>query len=701
MKKLRVILQYKYLLIALLSIFYSLIFSNREIISKYKINDTSVTGYITNYIIDGNTLSIKINGKEKILAIYYFEKEEQLNEFLNNYKLGDIVTLTGTMNKPSNNRVFNLFNYKKYLKYENISYKFKIDNIKKISNNAKLRYKIKNIVISIIDKNVAKGYLYTFILGNNKYIDSRVMDSYRINGISHLFAVSGMHVTLLSVILLKIFNKFKCKNILVIFFLIFYMFLTDFSPSILRAGIMFILLYINKRLNLKISTVNLMFILLTILIIIDKYIIFKVGFQYSYIISFYLILFNKIIQDGKNKISKLFRVSFIAFLSSIPITINNFFNINILSIILNIFFVPIISSVIFPLSLLSLLLSFIGPLLRVLINIFEYLSLFASKINILVFTMKKMSILIIIIYYIIISFVLYKIQSKKYKFILILLMVLVLHNNINSFDNKKEITFIDVGQGDSALIKMPYNKSNILIDTGGIKEYYKEEWTIKNNNYSLGEDTIIAYLKSIGIKKLDYLILTHGDDDHLGEALTIINNIKVDNVIFNYGSVNNNEEVIIKVLNKKNIKYSFYKDGNELNIYKYKLKFISPIKDYSNENDNSLVIYLDIDNYKFLFMGDASIKDELDIIKKYKINVDVLKVGHHGSKTSSDYTFLNSIKPKYAVMSVGINNKFNHPSDATLDNLNKVNAKILRTDEMGSIKFKLGNNNLEIEMCAS
>ena len=691
----KIILQYKYLLFALFCIIYAIIFNNTLISSKYNINDKEITGYIKSYIIDGNKLSMEIKGKENIVATYYFSKLEDLNEFKTNYELGDLIKLSGNIELPSNNTVFNLFNYKEYLKNKNINYVFKIDNIEKIKDNKNIFYFIKNKITLLIDKNINKEYLYAFILGNIKYIKEDAKESYQINGISHLFAVSGMHISLLTLIILKILKKFKFKNIVVILFLLLYMFLTSFSPSILRSGIMYILLYINKRLKLNISTINLMYILLSILIIIDPYIIYKMSFQYSFIISFYLIKFNTLITNSKDKIHASFLISFISFIVSIPISINNFFSINPFSIILNIFFVPIISSIIFPLTLISLILP-ISNILKIVIDIFEKTSIYLSKINNFTIIIPKMSIILIILYYIVITYILYSFLNKKYKSILILVILIFIHSNINYVNKSLEVTYIDVSQGDSTLISLPYNKGNILIDTGGIINYDKEAWKIKNNSFSLATDKIIPYLKSKGIKKLDYLIVTHGDYDHMGEAVNLVNNFKVEQIVFNCGEFNDLEKELIKVLEKKKIKY--YSCIKELNIDNSKLYFLQT-KEYDNENDNSNVIYTELNGYKFIFMGDAGVDKEKDILDKYNLsNVDVLKVGHHGSKTSSSKEFIDEINPKYGVISVGKNNRYGHPNKEVLNNL--YNSKIYRTDQDGSIMFKIKKDKLQIETCS-
>ena len=187
----------------------------------------------------------------------------------------------------------------------------------------------------------------------------------------------------------------------------------------------------------------------------------------------------------------------------------------------------------------------------------------------------------------------------------------------------------------------------------------------------------------------------HGDYDHMGEVINLVNDFKVDNVIFNCGEYNDLENELINVLDKKHIEY--YSCIKELNIDEYKLQFLNTVE-YDNENDNSSVIYLNYNNYKFLFMGDASTTREKDILEKYNLNnIDVLKIGHHGSKTSSSKTFIDKISPKYSIISVGKNNRYGHPNDSVLNNLE--DSKIFRTDQDGSVMFKIKNNKLQIAIC--
>ena len=171
----------------------------------------------------------------------------------------------------------------------------------------------------------------------------------------------------------------------------------------------------------------------------------------------------------------------------------------------------------------------------------------------------------------------------------------------------------------------------------------------------------------------------------MGEAINLVNNIKIEKVIFNCGEFNELEQDLIKVLDKKKIPY--YSCIKELNIDNSKLHFLQT-KEYDNENDNSNVIYTKLDGYKFMFMGDAGIEKEKDILEKYNIsNIDVLKVRHHGSKTSGDKNFINEISPKYSIISVGKNDRYGHLNKEAFEILKS--SKIYRTDQIGSVMFKM------------
>lgn len=675
MKKLKNILQCNYIfyILLVLSLIYSFIFINFIIIkSEYKDSDKNLSGTVIDYKKSKDKTTIWVKGKEKVLVNYYSDI---------NISYGDYIYVYGVFKKPKENGNFNLFNYKRYLLSNKINYVVTASKITVIKKNDNVFYTLKNNLLKRIESaNKSKGYILSFLYADKSLIEKDVYIKYQEIGVSHLFAVSGMHVSLISIVLLKLLNKIKERKryIIVSIFLSIYLFLTNFTISMVRATFQFILFFINKSFKLNIDNSNLVLLLFSILVIINPYNIYNIGFLFSFIISFTLIRCSKLIK-GKFIIKSL-KTSLISFFSSMPVLINNFFEVNFLGIILNIVYIPFVSYILFPLSLVTVLFPSLDNILYMLISYFEKITDFFSGIKFLSFSICKMNIFLIIMYYLIFIYILKRKKSLVYKIIIVIISLTFLINNGRIVNN--EVSILDVGQGDSSLIRL--KNRNILIDTGG------------NINYDISKNILIPYFKSVGIKKIDYLVLTHGDYDHMGETINLVENFKVEKVIFNCGPYNDLENELIEVLDKKKIKY--YSCIKELNIYNNKLHFLQT-KEYDNENENSNVIYTELNGYKFVFMGDAGVEKEKDILEKYNVSkIDVLKIGHHGSKTSSDKNFIDEMNPKYSVISVGKNNRYGHPNKEVLNNLD--NSKIYRTDQDGSIMFKIKNNKLKIETCS-
>ena len=685
LKKLKITLQHNivYYVVLFIAIILYAVSNNVEYTSDYT-SFNNETFIITGITLYDYGLKYDLKGKEKVIGYIYCD-ENLIQKYIKLYSLGDTIKIKGTKKDISNNTVPNSFNYKNYLINNKIYNVIVINDIKKVKDNNNIFYSLK---VKLLDrsKRLEKSYPYIngLIFGVNSYIDDDVMNSYRDNGISHLFAISGLHISLFTLIIAKCLKKAALKDLIIIIFLIFYMFLTNYSMSVQRCAIFSILLIVNKLLKLEIKSINLLLLTLSIILFINPLSLNNIGLQYSFIVTFSLIKYSSLITG--NSVLKLFKISMIAFLVSYPITVNSFYQINILSLIYNLFFVPYVSFILLPVTLLTYLFPFLDSFLFFLIKIIEFFSCLLDNISFARITLCKMNYFFVLLYYFLILLLL---NNKHRKLLIVLLFIFISFHYLNFFEDKDYILFLDVSQGDSAIINI--NHKVTLIDTGGIVSYDST-----NYNYSVSKKKMLPYLKSNGIRKIDNLILTHGDFDHMGEAINLVNNFKVEKVIFNCGPYNDLEKELIKVLDKKKIKY--YSCIKELNVDKNKLYFLQT-KKYDNENDNSNVIYTELNGYKFMFMGDASSTTEHEILSKYNLpNIDVLKVGHHGSKTSSSTEFINEINPKYSIISVGKNNRYGHPNKEVLGNLD--NSKIYRTDQDGSVMFKIKNNKLRIETCS-
>ena len=656
-------------------------------------NEEEIIGLIKSKKVTNNKITLELKSKENIIINYYVDTYDELNKLNDTLYEGVTVTAHGTLNQPSNNTIPNTFNYKKYLKSKKIYYTFNADVLEVVGQNSNIYYQFKHWLSKRIESIDDTGYIKAFVLGSKNEIDEDIFKTYQNNGITHLFAISGMHISLFSSILLFLLKKVHLKDNqaypIILLFLLGYTFLVSFTASVVRAFTLVLLLYLNKRLKLGATTTRIFIYAIVLILLLNPFFILDIGFLYSSLTSFGLILFSDYLKTS-NKVLALFKVSLIALLFSLPITINNFYEYNFLSILANIIIVPLVSTIIYPLSLITLIFPFFHPILKFFLMILETISTILSNITWFKIILPKMPWFLIIGYY----FIIYLIFKTKKKGLVILLITLLLGYKLSfNFDSNFYVYYLDVGQGDSILLINPRSRKATLIDTGGKKsvsynEFPPNEYHISNN--------IITFLKSINISKINTLITTHGDYDHMGESLNIVNNFKVGNVILNCGSLNELEQDLITLLDKKHIKYS--KCINQLDISPIKLYFLNS-GEYDNENDNSNVIYAKLNDYKFMFMGDAGVEKEKDILNKYNISViDVLKIGHHGSKTSSSKEFITKIKPKYSIISVGKNNRYGHPNKEVLENLK--DSKIYRTDQDGSIMFKIKNNKLKFKTCS-
>lgn len=620
-------------------------------------------GKIIDYKYTNDTYKITIKFNYKLLINY-----KTTNELNINY--GDYIKVSGVISTPSNNTIPNLFNYKNYLRMYNINYIINANDIELISYNTNIFYDIKNNIVSRINKlNKSSSYIYSLILNNKSYIDKEIKTSYMNNGISYLFNTTiylAIYIKLLNKLLNKVSYNNYYKFIITLIILLSYVLIINKSVSVLRYLIMFIINRVNKLFNLHIKRLDLMLIIFIIISLINPYYVVDISFILSYLIIFFIVVLNK----KKNKLY----ISFLCLLVSFPLVISINYNINIISFIFNFILKIYNIFIILPISIISLFIPSIDNILYKLINLIETMSLFLSNINILNISFSKPSIIFIIIYYILLILYMY---DKKY--IITILMIILIHKYFYLIDNTLSVTYLDVGQGDSIVIT--YKSNVILIDTGG-------------NIYSdISNNKTIPYLKSLGKNKIDYLILSHGDYDHMGESINLVNNFKVDNIIFNKDNYNELEQELINVLENRNIKY--YNSVNYIDINNIRLYFLND-KIYDNENDNSNIIYFSYYNYNFLFTGDISSNVEKYLVNNYNLNkIDFLKVSHHGSDTSSSKYFIDKLNVVNSIISVGRNNIYNHPSILTLNNLEDTN--IYRTDIEGSIKVDLNKNRYKIK----
>lgn len=668
-------------MLCIITVVLTLIRIEIDIPNSYDLDTKKVVGEVLEYDIDGDYLKLTIDANEKLIGRYYFKTKAEKELFIKSVDVYDTLRLNGELEEAEGSKDIYSFEYKRYLKSKNINYIIKIDKITLISKEKSF---FKDIKCFLLKRN-SNPYIKAFIFGNNKLILTDVMSSYQEIGISHLFAISGMHVGLLTLVISKLLMKLNIKEksifIIISLFLFFYLFITGVSPSILRAIFFYLFFSINKIYNLNIKEVNIFMLIFSISLLVNPYCIHEVSFLYSYTISFSLLLVGNKINNG-SYFKKLFLTSLISFIVSIPITIYFFNQINILSVFYNMLFVPLISMVVFPLSIITYIIPFFEPIFNIFISLMEFLVLKFNSISFSKLIFPSLPRYYYILYIIgVIIFISY-FYNKKIISVLPIFLLALFNYLYPVFFNQNYLMFLDVGQGDSILIHS--KNQTMLVDTGGVMNYSREKWQERKNKKSLTDYVTIPVLKKLGIRKIDYLVLTHGDFDHMGETSKLIKQYSVEDIYLNQGNFNSLEKNVIK-------KYRHvYQIGEKEKIVLGNISMIQINKEFSDENDSSSILLMYYKNKKILLAGDASKKSEEYILNKYNIGkIDVLKIGHHGSKTSTSDELLKELRPSLAIISCGKNNRFNHPHKETIDKLKEYRIKYLRTDISGTIRIDL------------
>lgn len=566
------------------------------------------------------------------------------------------------------------FDYKEYLKSNKILYLAKARNSNKIKSGFSLnllKYYYESYLEEKLDSNTFE-YVKALVFADND-LTKDLKNSYSILGISHILAISGMHIIMLFnfifLILKKIFRIYKPTVPLV--FIIIYVLSIGAPPSALRAVLFLLIKSLNEKGEIKYTKLDILSISFILMIFSWPYIFYNSGFQLSFLVSFILIFSNELIKTN-NKIIYLYLTFILIYFNTLPI-ISSFNNqISILSLLLSPILSLILGFIIIPISYIVTVFPFFD---KIFLYFFKFLNIYVMnlanlniKIPIMSFNIYLKLIYYIAIFLLIKSIIINKNKIKHFIFFSLFLLTII---NLKLLNPLTKITFIDVGQGDSCLIELPFNKGNILIDSFNS----------------------IDFIKAEGITTIDYLILTHGDIDHTKEAVEVIDYFNVKNIILNNDSYSDEELKIINEAKKLNIKYMNKID--EIYIDKYTFKFLNTDL-FNDENNNSNVIYTNIDGISLLFMGDAEKEKEEALMKKYKLNeIDILKVGHHGSNSSSTKEFVNLIKPKISIISVGENNKYGHPDNEVLNNLK--NSQIYMTKDLGNIEIDIINNKYYIK----
>ena len=667
--------------------------------------------------VDGDYLSFKgtiektgnKNLKEKVLVRYYLKTEEEKDKWQTS-KIPSHLKITGELDQPVQNSNFNQFNYHDYLKRNKIHwqlYAHEIDSLEGINLKQSIYYQIDGIryrIIQYMDRvfhEKVSSYLKILFMADGSALKEQTKGSYRALGLIHLFSISGFHISYLFKAFQRLFLRMgithERTNLLLAIILPAYGILAGLSISIFRAVCQRTLLLWSTILNKELTSVDAWSLSMIASLIINPYHLFEVAFQLSYSLSGLFILMGQQqwIKDlTLLKQSLLF--SLLSFLVSIPLLSYHFYEIPWITIVTNFLFIPFFTLFLFPGLAILFLLSFVLSNTHFFILLNKLFAFILVKSEMFLFNLTKsfnfsfvigrLPQLILIILFVCILYILKKIEQQR-KASILAVFFLILSVSWNRISPVGYVLMLDVGQGDSILVKEPGTRKITLIDTGGKVQWQeKEKWQEREKSFTIGKDIVVPSLKSLGITQIERLYITHAHDDHMGEIDNIYKEMTIKEIAAAPCTFKDSEFMRRLLLLKESKKVEV-RPMAQLKYPTVSSLSLHPIKDYESKNDQSLVLYVKIGDDNWLFTGDIEEAAERDLIQKYpNLLIDYLKVAHHGSNTSSREEFIDHIQPVTALISVGQKNRYGHPNDEVLELLEEKKIHIYSTAENGAIK---------------
>lgn len=633
------------------------------------------------------------------------------NEFSWDKKwIGSRVELSGEYKNFSYATNLGQFDEKEYRKSFGFCMKFVSKKVQMISLGkskfgqelAALRERLASIYQKLLPEQEA-GIILAMLLGEKGFLDNKIKQLYQIGGISHILAISGLHLSLLGMGLFHLIRKLRCNikfaSLLSLGILFLYGYLTGFGVSTKRAFLMIVLSLLASVLGYTNDLPSSLSLSAIIILWKRPMLLFQAGFLLSFGAVVGIVLFSPLINllQNKNKFLNLICISGAVQLMTLPIILHFFYEFPVYSIILNLIVLPLLSFLAITATLAGLIGSvsiffatwIIGSSYTILKG-YEGLCYLITKFPFPVLTLGKMPVITMISYYIILFGSVFLCYRKKKRGFLSLLLFLF----IPICFTKREgltITFLDVGQGDCTFIE-DKDGTTLLIDGGSLSEK------------QVGTYRILPFLKAKGVGKVDYALLSHADLDHTNGILELLNEGKIKCLIL--PDTKDTKEVfadMISLAEKKECTILFFGEGSKLKKTSWTIQCLAPKKGEiksATENDSSMVLRLDYGNVTFWFMADIEKEGEKQLEKQLTIQekseISILKVAHHGSKYSTTKEILNQIQPQFSVISCAKKNSYHHPHPELLKRLSEANSQIYQTPNSGAITIYTDGSNVKI-----
>ncbi|MHA6260353.1 DNA internalization-related competence protein ComEC/Rec2 [Sporosarcina sp. CAU 1771] len=677
---------------------------------------TEVTfSWTENPKIDGNRIKGFVNTSDD--KIYYtsytFKDENEKTKYIALRFSSTVFTYSGSIKESVNPSHKYAFDMNKYLKMNGASGVFEAETLLSIKEHTNLSIRLseqRGKLTTHIETKFPPSLVTeakALLLGDRSGLDEEESSIYRRLGITHLFAISGLHVGLLIVMMREFLLRLQIRrgsvDLLLITLMPLYAVVVGGAPSVWRAvsvAVMALLLSLGGR---KIRLDNALAVSAIVFIFLHPYIVFQPGFQLSYLAALALVLSSKILAKSKSFIGISFHVTAISQLALYPVLLIHFYELSLSSFFVNILFVPLYSIIILPVNILLLATTWaFVPLADLMFAIYvpfreiiRVATVWLSELPYQLWTPGKLGPIeaTFAVAGVLYFFVKYE-EGVALKYCLPFLLVPALVIQFLPYTNNSlQVTYLDVGQGDSIVIELPFRKAVYVIDTGGTVDFFENDWKSPMKRFEVGRNIVVPFLKGQGITKVDKLILTHPHADHIEGADEVLEELRVKEIHITPGSETESEmDEVLKIATSKVVPIYGMRDEVSWEEGIFKFAYVSPQEGMFSLNDRSLALFMMTPELNFLFTGDMEKEAEINFINKYT-DVDfgriILKAGHHGSKTSSTESFINKLHPELTIFSAGRGNMYGHPHEEVMERFDRLNLPTMSTAEYGSITIKV------------
>ena len=569
-------------------------------------------------------------------------------------------------------------------------------------------FSLKVRLCQIIDKCFKEHYqgiAKAIFLGMSGQMEEETKELYQRCGMLHILCVSGLHITILGMGLFKVLKKLKVPEwfcaVVCIFFMLMYGVMLGMGTSVLRAILMFSLKLIAKMLKRTYDLLTASCVGVFLILFEQPLYVYHSGFLFSFLSVIGLGAFRQLFPDKICKFDFLnqradnFFSTLTVWIVTLPVYGRFYYEVSVSGLLLNVMLLPFVSVVLILVIGVCMLGGISIPMgimlakgCEIFLYVFEAIFEFFDSVSKTNIVTGYMSLGKCIIYYLLLTFLLFSYEKIKKKYTYFILLVLCLSVFI-SFSKKLTITCLSVGQGDAAVIE--YMDFVALIDAGS------------SSKKEIAKYSVLPFLKYRGIQCIDYLFLTHADADHINGVKEILNQSKrgimVKRLVVTDTAYGENYDGILELAEKMQVKVYEMKQGDMVEYNTLKLECLAPNEKHieavrESTNETSMVLLLQKNEFSMLFTGDTEGEGERSVtenLKKENINgITVLKVSHHGSKNSTKEEFLKIANPKVAIISCGKNNSYGHPHMETLEKLKQINSLIFITKDVGAVRIEVG-----------